>query len=105
MNLRKISSRLNLLRLIDLHYLSDKTAFLINNTTNLPSLLVFLHLAFFIFTQIFFTIGFVLLLIAVIGVLAIQLCFVIKKEIYAMKVLAIDLSVSGAFQAGPPPVC
>ena len=36
-----------------------------------------------------------LLLIAVIGVLAIQLCFVIKKEIYAMKVLAIDLSVSG----------
>lgn len=46
-------------------------------------------------TQILFTVGFVLLLLAVIAVLAIQLCFVIEKEIYAMKVLAIDMSVAG----------
>jgi hypothetical protein len=52
-----------------------------------------------VLTQILFTIGFVLLLLAVIAVLAIQLCFVIEKEIYAMKVLAIDMSGAGTFSS------
>lgn len=46
-------------------------------------------------TQIFYTIGFVFLLVASIGVLAIQLCFIIEKEILAMRVLSLLMFASG----------
>lgn len=68
---------------------------IINNSNLILFLYPFTGTAFFVFTQILFTIGFVLLLLAVIAVLAIQLCFVIEKEIYAMKVLAMDMSAAG----------
>lgn len=45
-------------------------------------------------TQIFYTIGFVFLLVASIGVLAIQLCFIIEKEILAMRVLSLLMFAS-----------
>jgi len=57
----------------------------------------FLMPAFFIATQVLYTIGFVFLLLAVIGVLAIQLCFIIDKEIFAMKVLASVMFLAGLF--------
>ncbi|KAI1305346.1 hypothetical protein HDE_01538 [Halotydeus destructor] len=52
---------------------------------------------FFITTQILYTIGFLLLLIAVIGVLAIQLCFIVDREAFAMKVLGFLMFISGLF--------
>lgn len=45
-----------------------------------------------------YTIGFVFLLLAVIGVLAIQLCFIIDREIFAMKVLGFIMFLSGKFR-------
>ena len=56
---------------------------------------VFSFSAFFIATQVLYTIGFIFLLVACIGVLAIQLCFIIDREIFAMKVLAIAMFLSG----------
>nr|XP_027197227.1 uncharacterized protein LOC113791630 [Dermatophagoides pteronyssinus] len=52
---------------------------------------------FFIATQALYTIGFVFLLIACICVLAIQLCFVIEKEILAMKFLSSVMFFSALF--------
>lgn len=49
---------------------------------------------FFIVTQTLYTIGLVFLLIGVLGVLAIQLCFVVEKEVYAMRVLAVITLIS-----------
>lgn len=60
-------------------------------------LLDFLEPPFFIVTQIFYTIGFVFLLVASIGVLAIQLCFIIEKEILAMRVLSLLMFASSLF--------
>lgn len=52
-------------------------------------------IAFFIATQVLYTIGFVFLLVSCIGVLAIQLCFVIDREIFAMKVLSVIMFLAG----------
>ncbi|XP_074603572.1 uncharacterized protein LOC141857064 isoform X1 [Brevipalpus obovatus] len=57
----------------------------------------FLLPAFFVATQTLYTLGFVFLLLAVIGVLAIQLCFVVDKEMYAMRVLSIIMFLSALF--------
>ncbi|XP_053206272.1 uncharacterized protein LOC128390560 [Panonychus citri] len=57
----------------------------------------FLLPAFFVATQTLFTLGFVFLLLAAIGVLAIQLCFVIDKEMYAMRALSIIMFLSALF--------
>lgn len=54
-----------------------------------------LRVAFFIATQVMYTIGFVFMLVASIGVLATQLCFVIDKEILAMRVLSFLMFMSG----------
>ncbi|XP_054161055.1 uncharacterized protein LOC128959138 isoform X2 [Oppia nitens] len=53
--------------------------------------------SFFIATQVLYTIGFIFLLVACIGVLAIQLCFVIDREIFAMKVLSITMFLAALF--------
>ncbi|RWS21338.1 uncharacterized protein B4U80_11138 [Leptotrombidium deliense] len=53
--------------------------------------------SFFVAVQVLFTMGFVLMLLAVIAILAIHLCFVIEKEVYAMRVLAIITSLSALF--------
>jgi hypothetical protein len=60
-------------------------------------LLDFLEPPFFIATQVLYTIGFVFLLFACIGVLAIQLCFVIDREIFAMKVLSVIMFLAALF--------
>ncbi|KAH9510807.1 hypothetical protein DERF_009313 [Dermatophagoides farinae] len=52
---------------------------------------------FFIATQALYTIGFVFLLMACICVLAIQLCFIIEKEILAMKLLSSVMFLSALF--------
>lgn len=57
----------------------------------------FLEPGFFVATQALYTIGFVFLLIACICVLAIQLCFIIEKEILAMKVLSSVMFLSALF--------
>ncbi|XP_074603573.1 uncharacterized protein LOC141857064 isoform X2 [Brevipalpus obovatus] len=57
----------------------------------------FLRPPFFVATQTLYTLGFVFLLLAVIGVLAIQLCFVVDKEMYAMRVLSIIMFLSALF--------
>ena len=58
-------------------------------------LLDILEPPFFIATQVLYTFGFVLMLLAVIGVLAIQLCFYIDREILAMKLLGGIMFSSG----------
>jgi len=58
-------------------------------------LLDFLEPPFFIATQVLYTIGFIFLLVACIGVLAIQLCFVIDREVFAMKVLSLTMFLAG----------
>lgn len=57
--------------------------------------LLFPFAAFFVATQVLYTIGFVLLLISTVGVLAIQLCFIIDREIFAMKVLGFVMFLAG----------
>jgi len=60
-------------------------------------LLDFLEPAFFITVQVLYTIGFVFLMVSCIGVLAIQLCFIIDREIFAMKVLSLSMFLSAFF--------
>jgi hypothetical protein len=53
--------------------------------------------AFFIVTQVLYTLGFVFLLFTVIGTLAIELCFITDREAFAMKVLSFVMFLSGEF--------
>lgn len=70
--------------------LMTSTLFLKNRINCIHSFI----LGFFVATQVLYTIGFVFLLLAVIGVLAIQLCFVVDKEMNAMKALSITMLLS-----------
>lgn len=58
----------------------------------------FYDAAFFIATQVLYTIGFVFLLLAVIGTLAIELCFITDREAFAMKILATIMFCAGMFE-------
>ena len=53
--------------------------------------------AFFIATQVLYTLGFVFLFLAVIGTLAIELCFITDREAFAMKVLSFIMFLAGLF--------
>jgi len=57
----------------------------------------FLLPAFFIATQVLYTIGFVFLLVAVIGTLAIELCFITDREAFAMRILSTIMFLAGLF--------
>lgn len=50
---------------------------------------------FFVATQVLYTMGFVFLLFAVIGTLAIELCFITDREAFVMKVLSFVMFLSG----------
>ena len=53
--------------------------------------------AFFVATQVLYTLGFVFLLLAVIGTLAIELCFITDREAFAMKILSTVMFLAGLF--------
>ena len=59
------------------------------------NLLFLLLTGFFIVTQVLYTLGFVFLLFAVIGTLAIELCFITDREAFVMKVLSFVMFLSG----------
>lgn len=50
--------------------------------------------AFFITTQVLFTSGFLLLILVCAGILAVQQCFIIEREDYALRALSVASSLS-----------
>jgi len=61
---------------------------------DLEFLLDYLEPAFFIITQILFTAGFLLLVLVCVGIVAVQQCFIIEREDYALRALSVASALS-----------